>query len=1062
MPNLSWRDYKAEIEAKLKAEPMIVYGVIKSAAKADANEEGWMMGLCPFHRDTTPSFAFNVNHLGWVCFAGCGKGDVWDFLLHRDGRGFREALVTMGDDLKIARPSGAEWVNRPPIDSHVVEQFTEQLLNHEDPDVLKYLREKRGLTDETIRARQIGWSKKHERYTIPIFDARGICWNVRLYKPNVARAKMKHFYTSHHTYGSPPRLYGVDLLKDEKDSLVALCEGEWDAILVTQAGVTAVSSTHGCDVFEDEWFKALKGRDVAICYDCDDKGKRAVTDNLLPRFAKHIKDGTIKSVKIIALPLAGSKSDKDVTDWFVKRGCDSSQFKKLIYDTPVHEFSDEVIPQQQQFEELRKIASEPPIRLNSFLEIDRSDLIGKRVVCDITVCGETSESFFATEQFEVLSCPDKIAGRCSLCKDPITVPHGARDFIGSCMSTDAQVIAMLGRNYCPRGQRPHLRITTRRTVREFFCHQRVNRISNASATTVKRTDEEIRKLMSEPQDATKKKPAPAADERLIAPGRRNEELVERKVYYLSDETVKPGHYCAEGWVVSRPQSQHSSFLIETLIAQDDDYEAFVVADHLSELREFRKLTVEQIIDDICENVTRVYKRDEMLLGILLTYLSPRWFVFNGELLRGWICMGIIGDVGTAKTKTYTNLANWIDVGDVFSSLTGSRTGLAYAFHKSQKGWNARLGRYPANSRKLLMVDEVQMLRHADLKSITKAMDEGVMLIDRVESKSYESQTRAVFIGNPRSAQMDDYMLGCQALKPVFPAMMIRRLDFAIIANQRDVKDVGDLLNAMHHSAESHTLLPEQLRAAIYTMWNMQPDAIEIPTESRAECVTQAKILSEKYGYATDVPLVTQYEIDKKIARLSVALAALDGSFNDDFTRLTVRPEHVTMLANFLDNIYQDENFQLDTYSGYKKQVDGIDDYDKLVAKFDEIIEKERHSTHGKPNSFKRMLFRIWSSNLRRDGDKDGEATISRNDIAESTGLSPQYVSRKIKVLVESSLITSGRSGYIKTPKFSRFMNLLLKTRPEYFGAVNQVTDDDDAPEDSGDRSDGQLELDMQA
>ena len=54
----------------------------------------------------------------------------------------------------------------------------------------------------------------------------------------------------------------------------------------------------------------------------------------------------------------------------------------------------------------------------------------------------------------------------------------------------------------------------------------------------------------------------------------------------------------------------------------------------------------------------------------------------------------------------------------FSGLTGSRTGLAYALveHK-QKGWQVRVGRYPANSRKILTVDEVQHLPDWDLRMI---------------------------------------------------------------------------------------------------------------------------------------------------------------------------------------------------------------------------------------------------------------------------------------------------------------------------------------------------------
>lgn len=83
------------------------------------------------------------------------------------------------------------------------------------------------------------------------------------------------------------------------------------------------------------------------------------------------------------------------------------------------------------------------------------------------------------------------------------------------------------------------------------------------------------------------------------------------------------------------------------------------------------------------------------------------------------------------------------------------------------------------------------------------------------------------------------------------------------------------------------------------------------------------------------------------------------------------------------------------------------DYSGLVARFDEIVSKEKHATGESRNSFKRMLFRIWSSNQRSDKIRGQETTISRDDIAKSAEVFPTYVSRKIKVLIDAGLITSG-------------------------------------------------------
>lgn len=59
-----------------------------------AGDDGWAQGLCPFHDDHTPSLSVNLDGRrgGWICFAGCGKGDLVAFHMRLKGLGFREAV----------------------------------------------------------------------------------------------------------------------------------------------------------------------------------------------------------------------------------------------------------------------------------------------------------------------------------------------------------------------------------------------------------------------------------------------------------------------------------------------------------------------------------------------------------------------------------------------------------------------------------------------------------------------------------------------------------------------------------------------------------------------------------------------------------------------------------------------------------------------------------------------------------------------------------------------------------------------------------------------------------
>jgi hypothetical protein len=63
---------------------------------------GRLRGLCPFHRERTPSFFVFEDRNRWRCF-GCGEGgDTIDFVRRSRGCGYREALKILGIDSPAA------------------------------------------------------------------------------------------------------------------------------------------------------------------------------------------------------------------------------------------------------------------------------------------------------------------------------------------------------------------------------------------------------------------------------------------------------------------------------------------------------------------------------------------------------------------------------------------------------------------------------------------------------------------------------------------------------------------------------------------------------------------------------------------------------------------------------------------------------------------------------------------------------------------------------------------------------------------------------------------------
>jgi DNA primase len=149
----------ATAEVKSKLSVVEVVGESVSLKKAGTTYKG----LCPFHGEKTPSFVVTPGRESWHCF-GCGKGgDIFSFVMERDGLSFPEALRllagkagveiderTKREDLRRARLRGV-------LDTAIAFYHQVLLKAKTGEPALGYLRG-RGFTDDTIETFQLGWA----------------------------------------------------------------------------------------------------------------------------------------------------------------------------------------------------------------------------------------------------------------------------------------------------------------------------------------------------------------------------------------------------------------------------------------------------------------------------------------------------------------------------------------------------------------------------------------------------------------------------------------------------------------------------------------------------------------------------------------------------------------------------------------------------------------------------------------------------------------------------------------------------------------------------------------
>ena len=118
-------------------------------------------GLCPFHSEKTPSFHVSSERQTYHCF-GCGRGgDVFSFVMEREGLSFPEVLEMLASRAGV---SLEKHQGRPERKGGAFEAmgsalafFADSLSGPSGEAARKYL-DRRGIKAENVKAFELGWA----------------------------------------------------------------------------------------------------------------------------------------------------------------------------------------------------------------------------------------------------------------------------------------------------------------------------------------------------------------------------------------------------------------------------------------------------------------------------------------------------------------------------------------------------------------------------------------------------------------------------------------------------------------------------------------------------------------------------------------------------------------------------------------------------------------------------------------------------------------------------------------------------------------------------------------
>jgi hypothetical protein len=981
MSNDSQRD---NILAKMDVQSVFEESGVLVAKGAIRDENGYLRCHSLYNEDKNPSATINVGN-------GRQRGIYHDFILGLTKSVFDIAAESSGYPFMTGKEAFYYFGKLTGVlsgNSNKSEKVAPTMgdvtgfQKNVSPETKDFLRDKRGLTEDSLTKYRVGWCLKRQRNAFPVFDETGALVNIRFHN-----SKKDPKTLNWSGYGGA-RLWGLDrLAKAAPGITVLLTEGEFDAMLAEQeTGFLAVSGTNGAKSFQAGWVKHFHGFHVVLLYDSDQAGREAVQNLVLPVFKPAVLAGDVLSIKVVWLYDKPDKGHKDFTDYIIKDGGSGAKLKDLIrlaepqtFPTPISHL-------------------ETPTILRSFELIDRAKYAGRRVTMPIQIFGENTVAYHAPAKFTVASCPLKRDNKCTgreghagACMAEVVVPLGERILIAGVRATDGQLLKNLRAYICDKDRSPALTIKDedKITIREVYSHQVVGAM---------------------------------AAERI--------ELVEKPVYVIGGGLVEIGKYQATGRVVTSYRDQQPTMLIDTLERLEEDYQGFTVEKYRPSLEKLRVMTPREIADDLAVHVTRIYERPDLHLGVLMVLCSPLGFDFPGEgQIRGWLTAIIVGDTGTGKTTVSEGFFNFARIGSRVSGMTASRTGITYGCeHDERRGWRIKAGVLLKMNRQALIVDEAQDIAQEELKTMAEGIDTGLLRINKIQNKIFECRTRVIFGCNPKSPKqasdqrtMDSFRYGCEAIKGIFPGMMIRRIDFAMFAATWDIED-KEKIYFPEIPDTPQQVTDEDLRALIFFAWNLKPEQIVIDDKTAHYIRQQAKYLSDKFGGSDDLPIVYSEDFRKTMARLSVAMAIIDLATTDDFSQVIVNLGHVSDACELMERIYEARNCKLDEYAKNYRQTHGIEGAEEMAA---EIDAKMVNTASDERIRFHHIFYELLNC--------PDNSRVRKSDLADEFDVKPTTIQSDIRFFRDNHLIDpSVQKGYKPEPRFFQVWDFLRRRDREKY------------------------------
>lgn len=314
-----------QVIEEIKSRSELV-GVVEQYVRLDKRSGSNFFGLCPFHREDTPSFSVSPAKQIYYCF-GCHKGgDVIHFIMDIEKCSYIQSVQILAERAGVALPEPDDEgyrlrselsKNLQAICLEAARYFYHSLVGDEGRKAMSYL-QNRSISTATARKFGLGFAPDswdgllnhlagkgwtdydlliqsglfrkgksggfydlfRNRLMFPIFDVMG---RVIAFGGRVMDDSQPKYINSPETpiYTKGRHLYALNIAKSSHMKQLVIVEGYMDAIAIHQAGIDHAVASLGTALTDSQAMLLRKyTEDVVIAYDADTAGQNATMRSL--------------------------------------------------------------------------------------------------------------------------------------------------------------------------------------------------------------------------------------------------------------------------------------------------------------------------------------------------------------------------------------------------------------------------------------------------------------------------------------------------------------------------------------------------------------------------------------------------------------------------------------------------------------------------------------------------------------------------------------------------------------------------------------------------------------